>query len=86
MRCRIVANGERPPRLTGNALLIDLLGADVTYVPSREARAPGMARLAEEERAAGHRPFVIPLGASTPTGALAIAKGVGELWWSWARA
>jgi 1-aminocyclopropane-1-carboxylate deaminase/D-cysteine desulfhydrase-like pyridoxal-dependent ACC family enzyme len=79
MRCRIVANGEPPAHLTGNALLIALLGAEVTYVSSRESRDPAMARLAEEERAAGRRPFVIPLGASTPTGALAIAKGVGEL-------
>jgi 1-aminocyclopropane-1-carboxylate deaminase/D-cysteine desulfhydrase-like pyridoxal-dependent ACC family enzyme len=79
MRCRIVANGEAPAHPSGNALLMALLGAELTYVPSREARDPAMARLAEEERAAGRRPFGIPLGASTPTGALAIAKGVGEL-------
>jgi 1-aminocyclopropane-1-carboxylate deaminase/D-cysteine desulfhydrase-like pyridoxal-dependent ACC family enzyme len=79
MRCRIVADGEPPARPTGNALLIALLGAEVTYVPSREGRDPAMARLAEDERVAGRLPFVIPLGASTPTGALAIAKGVGEL-------
>lgn len=79
LRCLIVANGQRPERLTANALLIDLLGAEVTYVETRDERAPAMARLAAELRADGRRPAVIPLGASTPLGAMAIARGVGEL-------
>lgn len=78
-RCIIVANGERPDRLTANALLDDLLGAEVRYVPSREDRVPAMRRVAEEVRARGGKPFEIPLGASTPLGALGIARGVGEL-------
>lgn len=79
LRCHIVANGERPVRLTGNALLDDLLGADVTYVATRDDRAPAMERLADECRARGGHPFVIPLGASTPTGAMGLARGVGEM-------
>lgn len=78
-RCLIVANGAPPARPTGNALLIKALGAELTYVASRDARAPEMERLAERERGAGRTPFVIPLGASTPLGAMAIARGVGEL-------
>lgn len=77
--CRIVANGARPERPTGNALLVSLYGAEVTYVASREERAPTMERIAAEVRAAGRRPWVIPLGASTPLGAMAIARGVGEM-------
>ncbi|MGH7713201.1 MAG: 1-aminocyclopropane-1-carboxylate deaminase/D-cysteine desulfhydrase [Gemmatimonadaceae bacterium] len=79
MKCVIVANGERPEQLTANALLDDLLGADVRYVPSRADRAPAMHTAAEEVRARGGRPYEIPLGASTPIGALGIARGVGEL-------
>ncbi|HSA55195.1 MAG TPA: pyridoxal-phosphate dependent enzyme [Gemmatimonadaceae bacterium] len=79
MRCLVVVNGAPPARLTGNALLVATLGAQVTYVSSREARAPAMETLAERERAAGRSPCVIPLGASTPLGAMAIARGVGEL-------
>src|ERR671916_215277 len=45
--CVIVANGMRPPRLTGNALLDDLLGADVEYVTTRAERDAGMKRAAE---------------------------------------
>src|SRR4029078_9105063 len=68
LSCVLVANGAPPQRPTANALLDRLLGADVRYVERREDRAPAMERLAEELRANGRRPFVIPLGASTPLG------------------
>jgi 1-aminocyclopropane-1-carboxylate deaminase/D-cysteine desulfhydrase-like pyridoxal-dependent ACC family enzyme len=77
--CLLVANGAPPPRPTANALLDRLLGADVRYVERREDRAPAMDRFAGELRAQGKRPFVIPLGASTPLGAAAFALAVGEL-------
>jgi D-cysteine desulfhydrase family pyridoxal phosphate-dependent enzyme len=79
LRAVLVANGEPPTRLTGNALLDDLLGAEVVYVPSREARAPMMAQVDERLRRAGRRPFVIPIGASTPLGAVAFALAIAEL-------
>jgi 1-aminocyclopropane-1-carboxylate deaminase/D-cysteine desulfhydrase-like pyridoxal-dependent ACC family enzyme len=79
MHCHIVANGVRPEHPTGNARLVRLLGADITYVAGREDRNPTMDRVAAELRAAGRRPRVIPLGASTPLGALGLALGVGEL-------
>jgi 1-aminocyclopropane-1-carboxylate deaminase/D-cysteine desulfhydrase-like pyridoxal-dependent ACC family enzyme len=79
VKCIIVANGERPKQLTANALLDDLLGAEVHYVPTRADRAPAMRKIADEIRAQGGRPYEIPLGASTPLGALGIARGVGEL-------
>ncbi|MEW5981875.1 MAG: pyridoxal-phosphate dependent enzyme [Acidobacteriota bacterium] len=79
MRCVLVANGREPEHLSGNALLDALLGAEVHYVPSREERAPAMAALAEEIRGAGGRPYEVPLGASTPLGALGFVKAVGEL-------
>jgi 1-aminocyclopropane-1-carboxylate deaminase/D-cysteine desulfhydrase-like pyridoxal-dependent ACC family enzyme len=77
--CVLVANGTPPARPTANALLDRLLGADVRYVGSRDARAPAMAAAAEELRSRGRRPFVIPLGASTPLGAAAYAMAVTEL-------
>ncbi|MDQ3997120.1 MAG: pyridoxal-phosphate dependent enzyme [Gemmatimonadota bacterium] len=77
--CVIVANGIRPPRLTGNALLDELLGAEVEYVTTRAERDAGMERAAERLRREGRVPCVIPLGASTPRGALAYARAVGEM-------
>jgi 1-aminocyclopropane-1-carboxylate deaminase/D-cysteine desulfhydrase-like pyridoxal-dependent ACC family enzyme len=79
MRCLIVANGERPARLAGNALLDALFGAEVQYVASREERAPAMAAAVDRLRAEGRRPVAIPLGASTPLGAIGFARAVGEL-------
>jgi 1-aminocyclopropane-1-carboxylate deaminase/D-cysteine desulfhydrase-like pyridoxal-dependent ACC family enzyme len=77
--CVVVANGARPHRLTGNALLLELLGAEVEYVASRSERDPGMERAAERVRREGRVPCVIPLGASTPRGALGFGRAVGEM-------
>jgi len=79
MRCIVVANGAEPDRLTANALLDRLLGAEIRYVASREERAPAMERAAEQVRDAGQKPYVIPLGASTPLGAAAFVAAIAEL-------
>ena len=77
--CVLVANGAPPAKPTANALLDRLLGADVRYVQGRDDRAPAMQQAAVELRARGRRPFVIPLGASTPLGAAAFALAIGEM-------
>jgi 1-aminocyclopropane-1-carboxylate deaminase/D-cysteine desulfhydrase-like pyridoxal-dependent ACC family enzyme len=79
MRAVLVANGTPPARKTANALLDELLGAEVVYVGSREERMPKVQELAASLRAEGRRPFAIPIGASTPLGALAFALAVAEL-------
>jgi len=79
MKVVLVANGARPASLTGNARLDALFGAEVRYVASREERNTMMATIADAARAAGRRPFIVPLGASTPTGAIGFARGVEEL-------
>jgi 1-aminocyclopropane-1-carboxylate deaminase/D-cysteine desulfhydrase-like pyridoxal-dependent ACC family enzyme len=79
LACVLVANGTPPARPSANALLDWLLGAEVRYVGSRDARAPAMEEAASELRKKGRRPFVIPLGASTPLGAAAYALAVTEL-------
>ena len=79
LKCVLVANGARPDRLTANALLDSLLGAEVHYVESRADRAPAMARIADDLRRQGRHPYEIPLGASTPLGALGFAQAIGEM-------
>ncbi len=79
LRMVIVVNGERPSRPTGNALLNQLLRAEMHYVGSREERVPGMAVIADRLRAEGKKPFIVPLGASTPVGALGYARAVSEM-------
>jgi 1-aminocyclopropane-1-carboxylate deaminase/D-cysteine desulfhydrase-like pyridoxal-dependent ACC family enzyme len=75
----LVLNGAPPAKPTANLLLDRLFGAEIRHVSTREARAPHMETVAAELRAAGHRPFIVPLGASTPTGALGFARGVAEV-------
>jgi len=79
LRCVLVANGARPDRPTANALLARLLGAEIRYVPTREARALEMEAAAAEERAAAREPYLIPIGASTPLGAAAYVHALTEL-------
>lgn len=79
LRVVLVANGAKPAALTGNARLNALFGAEVQYVASREERAPAMDEIANQLRASGRRPMVVPLGASTPLGALGFARAVEEL-------
>jgi 1-aminocyclopropane-1-carboxylate deaminase/D-cysteine desulfhydrase-like pyridoxal-dependent ACC family enzyme len=79
MRCVIVANGAPPERLSGNALLDSMFGAEVRYVATRDDRAPAMEQAAADSRTRGAHPFLIPLGASTPLGALGFARAVDEM-------
>jgi 1-aminocyclopropane-1-carboxylate deaminase/D-cysteine desulfhydrase-like pyridoxal-dependent ACC family enzyme len=64
---------------TGNARLDRLFGADMQFVDTREARAPAMEDAAAALLARGRAPFVVPLGASTPVGAIGFARGVAEV-------
>jgi D-cysteine desulfhydrase family pyridoxal phosphate-dependent enzyme len=79
LRCVIIANGIQPSRATANALLDELLGAVVEYIPSRAERdgasKAALDRLARE----GRRPYWVPLGASTPLGAIGFVQAIGEL-------
>lgn len=79
MHAVLVANGTPPARKTANALLDELLGAEVVYVESREQRMPKIQEVVARLRAEGRRPFAIPIGASTPLGALAFALAAAEL-------
>jgi 1-aminocyclopropane-1-carboxylate deaminase/D-cysteine desulfhydrase-like pyridoxal-dependent ACC family enzyme len=75
----LVLNGTAAAAPTANARLDQLFGADVRLVATREERAPAMERAADDARTEGRKPFIVPLGASTPTGAIGFARGVQEI-------
>jgi L-cysteate sulfo-lyase len=79
LRCHIVVNGTPPARATGNALLNTLFGATLEHVASREERIPAMDAAHRRLQATGARPAIVPLGASTPLGALGFVEAVREL-------
>jgi L-cysteate sulfo-lyase len=79
LACHLVLNGDRAAAPTGNLRLARLAGAVIHCVPARSDRGPAMGALVQRLAHEGRRPFVIPLGASTPRGALGYAQAVGEL-------
>ncbi|HZR22375.1 MAG TPA: D-cysteine desulfhydrase family protein [Vicinamibacterales bacterium] len=79
MRAILVANGDASSAVTANALLDRLLGAEVVYVASRDQRASTMLEIADRVRADGRRPYIIPIGASIPLGALGFVLALAEL-------
>ncbi len=79
LRCILVANGAAQEKPTANALLDNLLGAEIHYVADRNDRAPAMEAIADDVTQQGGRPYVIPIGASTPLGAAAFVRAILEL-------
>ena len=57
----------------GNLLINELLGADVRFVDtdSYDDVYKEMDRIADELRAAGHNPYLVPVGGSVPLGSIA---------------
>ncbi len=80
LRCVLVLSGNPPPRSqwNGNLLLDDLLGAEVRWAGDHD-RDTVLAEVAEALRAAGARPYLVPVGGSVPTGAAGYVAAVEEL-------
>lgn len=72
-----------PPfeRFEGNLLLDVIFGAEIRYMPNATVgmMEDAMAGAAEELRLAGRRPYVVPIGGSSPVGALGYAAAMREL-------
>jgi L-cysteate sulfo-lyase len=79
LRCLIVANGTPPAKPTANALLDALLGADIEYIASRAEREVASRAAVDRLTREGRKPYWIPLGASTPLGALGFVQAIGEM-------
>jgi L-cysteate sulfo-lyase len=64
---------------SGNVFLDELMGASVSEVPGGTAMDAAMAQLADELRAQGRKPYVIPGGGSNAIGALGYVTCALEL-------
>jgi D-cysteine desulfhydrase family pyridoxal phosphate-dependent enzyme len=78
LRCVLVLGGNAPAAARGNLLLDRLLGAEVVFSGAR-TREQAAAQLVADQRAAGHRPFLIPVGASDEVGAVGFVAALEEL-------
>ena len=74
----LIFNGPTIEEVQGNLLLDRLLGATWSFSPDLPA-AQRMAEVAEELRAAGRRPYLIPGGGSNGLGALGYVRCALEL-------
>jgi D-cysteine desulfhydrase family pyridoxal phosphate-dependent enzyme len=78
LNCTLVLSGEPGDPPEGNLLIDHLLGARIVWTtrPEREEKIQQTFAASWE---AGERPYLIPLGASTPTGSLGYAFAFDEL-------
>lgn len=73
----LVLTQHAPAHSNGNLLLDELLGARVRWAGDRDPLAL-LQEAAEEERAAGRAPYVIPYGGSNALGASAYSEALAE--------
>lgn len=81
LAAHLVLGGERPAAMSGNLLLDRLLGATVEFSGAEEYYEVEAAieDAASRLGAAGRRPFVLPIGGASVTGALAYVEAADEL-------
>lgn len=77
LNCWLVLEGEPGPP-TGNLLLNHIYGARITYCPKGEAQTV-LEQTGEQLRREGATPYLIPVGGSTPLGAIGFVRGMWEL-------
>lgn len=78
LRCVVVLRGHEPAVWNGNLLLDHLLGAQVVFSGDRTREAVAE-EVASRARAAGSRPYLIPVGASNAVGAAGFVAALEEL-------
>jgi len=78
LRCVVVLRGHAPAVWNGNLLLDHLLGAQVVFSGDR-TREVVAAEVVSQMRAAGSRPYLIPVGASNAVGAVGFVAALEEL-------
>jgi L-cysteate sulfo-lyase len=78
-QCILVLTGDKPEQPSANLLLDQLLGAQVIYVTDRKERDGILQQTFERAAEMGMKPYLVPYGGSSPTGALGYAFAVKEL-------
>jgi D-cysteine desulfhydrase len=76
--CTLVLTGESPAEPSANLLLDHLFGAKVVTVPDRKDRDRILQETFDNAVADGKKPYLVPYGGSSPTGALGYAFAVEE--------
>ncbi len=78
MDCHLVLTGDEPPIRQGNLLIFSIMGAHLHFIGSKDSPKDAMESIAAKLRQRGCRPHIIPIGASTPVGALGYVESTRE--------
>jgi D-cysteine desulfhydrase family pyridoxal phosphate-dependent enzyme len=78
-KCILVLTGDKPKHPSGNLLLDQLFGAEIVYVADRKDRDRILQETFDRAGKDGMKPYLVPYGGSSPTGALGYAFAMKEL-------
>ncbi len=78
LECILVLTGEMPEQPSANLLLDELFGAKIIAVPDRKDRDRILQETLEHAAGDGKKPYLVPYGGSSPTGALGYTFAVEE--------
>jgi len=76
--CTLILTGERPKQASANFLLDQLFGAKIITVEDRKDRDRILQETFDHAVAAGKKPYLVPYGGSSPTGALGYVFAMEE--------
>ncbi len=76
--CALVLTGELPPKASANLLMDELFGARIVHVADRADRDRVLKETFDRAAADGKKPYLVPYGGSSPTGALGYAFALEE--------
>jgi D-cysteine desulfhydrase len=77
--CKLVLTGVKPQQATANLLLDQLFGAEIITVEDRAFRDEVLQKTFGDAVAAGKKPYLVPYGGSSPTGAMGYTFAMEEL-------
>lgn len=77
--CILVLTGDNTEQPSANLLLDQLFGAQVVFVPDRNDRDRILQQTFDDSAEKGMKPYLVPYGGSSPTGALGYAFAIKEL-------
>ena len=76
--CTLVLTGEEPDKASANYLLDQLFGAEIITVADRKDRDKTLQETFDQAVRNGRKPYLVPYGGSSTTGALAYAFAIEE--------
>jgi D-cysteine desulfhydrase family pyridoxal phosphate-dependent enzyme len=76
--CKLVLTGDKPKQASANLLLDGLFGAEIITVEDRAFRDQTLQKTFDDAVAAGKKPYLVPYGGSSPTGALGYVFAMEE--------